>query len=232
MKVATKVLATTALLAIVSAPVARAADATVGVDVSSAYVFRGITLNDGFVAQPYMEVSGLPIDLGVWGNLDIDDMDGALESGQFSEIDIYASYAIPVEGVDASIGYTEYTYPNGGEADREIGLSLGLDLPLSPTLGLYYGLDGAIEENVYAEFGIGHELELAEGVGLSLGALIGYLYPETGEDGFHQYELSASLAYNIVSLGVKYIGQVDDEVLVDGAYDVEVVGTIGISHSF
>ncbi len=237
MKVVAKSVAAVALLALVAAPAARAAEATVGVDVSSAYVFRGVTLNDGAVAQPYLEVSGLPVDLGVWGNFDIDDYDGKLEDGEFSEIDIYGSYAIPVEGVDASVGYTEYAY--GRASDREVSLSVGLDLPLAPAVGLYYGLDGAIEEQFYADLSVGHDLELAEGVGLSLGGLISYIVQgdnATADDGLNQYEVSASLSYEFVSLGVKYIGQLDDDVLVDveegGGYDVEVVGTLGLSHSF
>jgi hypothetical protein len=232
MKKSAVTMLTAALVAAAAAPAVRAAEATVGVDVSSAYVFRGVTFNDGFVAQPYLEVSGLPIDLGVWGNFDIDDYDGAVDDGQFSEIDIYAAYALPVEAVDISLGYTEYTYPQGAEADREISLSFGLDLPLAPALGVYYGLDGGIDGNIYVDASVGHEMELAEGVGLSLGALIAYLEPDEGESGFHQYELSAALSYDIVSLGVTYYGQVDDDVLTDDAYDVEVVGTLGISHSF
>jgi hypothetical protein len=31
---------------------------------------------------------------------------------------------------------------------------------------------------------------------------------------------------------VTYYGQADDDVLTDEAYDVEVVGTLGLSHSF
>jgi hypothetical protein len=232
MKKSAVTMLTAALVAAAAAPAVRAAEATVGVDVSSAYVFRGVTFNDGFVAQPYLEVSGLPIDLGVWGNFDIDDYDGAVDDGQFSEIDIYAAYALPVEEVDISLGYTEYTYPQGAEADREISLSFGLDLPLAPALGVYYGLDGGIDGNIYVDASVGHEMELAEGVGLSLGALIAYLEPDEGESGFHQYELSAALSYDIVSLGVTYYGQVDDDVLTDDAYDVEVVGTLGVSHSF
>lgn len=235
-----KVLTTLAAVAAASMTVSStwAAEATVGVDINSAYVFRGVTLNDGFVAQPYLEVSGLPIDIGVWGNLDMDDYDGALEGGQFSEIDIYGSYAIPVEGVDASIGYTEYTYPNGGEADREIGLTVGAPegTIASPYLSLYYGLDGAIDSSLYIEAGIGHEMELDEGLVLGLGALVGYLSPDEGDDGFHQYEVSASLSYDILTAGVKYIGQLDDDVLADvedgGGYDVEFVGTIGLSYGF
>lgn len=233
-KVAIKVVAAAALLALVSAPAVRAADATVGLDVNSAYVFRGVTLNEGFVAQPYLDVSGLPIDIGVWGNLDLEDDDArGYDSGQFSEIDIYGSYSLPIEEVDVSIGYTEYTYPTGDlDADREISLNFGFDTVLAPTLGIFYGLDGAIEENFYAEAGVSHDVALTEEVGLNLGALIGYLDPEEGEDGFHQYGLSAALSYEFVTLGVAYYGQVDDDVLTDEAYDVEVVGTLGVSHSF
>lgn len=244
-----KSVAMAALLAVASSP-AMAAEATVGLDLASAYVFRGATFNDGLVAQPYLDVSGLPVDIGFWGNIDIDDYDNSYESGEFSEIDVWASYTLPIEGIDASIGYAEYTYPGlggaelvdgeavatRGVADREVSLSVGMDVPLAPAVGLYYGIDGGIEKNFYADFGIGHEMELAEGVGLSLGALIGYFVPDEGADGFNQYELSASLSYSFLSLGVTYVGQVDDEVLVDaedgGTYDVEVIGTLGMSYAF
>lgn len=235
-KVAIKVVAAAALLALVSAPAVRAADATVGVDVNSAYVFRGVTLNEGFVAQPYLEVSGLPIDIGVWGNFDIEDDDArSVDGGQFSETDFYGSYSLPVEEVDVSIGYTEYTYNNGDlDADREISLSFGLDTVLAPSLGIFYGLDGGIEEDFYAELSVGHDIALSEDLGLSLGALIGYKDPgaDGTESGLHQYALSAGLSYEFVSLGVTYYGQADDDVLTDEAYDVEVVGTLGLSHSF
>jgi len=240
-KVAIKVVAAAALLALVSAPAVRAADATVGVDVSSAYVFRGVTLNEGFVAQPYLDVSGLPIDIGVWGNWVIEEDDArGYDDTQFSEIDIYASYDLPIEAVGVSIGYTEYTYPTGDvDADREVSLSLSPnDTPLSPSIGVFYGIDGAIEENFYAEATVGHDIALTEELSLSLGALIGYLYPEEGEDGFNQYELSASLAYSFLSAGVTYIGQVDDDVLVDATpdnpfgHDEDLVFTVSASHSF
>lgn len=216
----------------------QAAEVTVGGDFASAYVFRGVTFNDGPVFQPYVDVAGLPgafagLEFGVWGNLDIDDFDDTLESGQFSEIDLYASYALPIEAVDASVSYTEYTYPGAeGDADREIGLSLGLDAILAPYVAVYYGVDGGIDQDLYAEAGIGYEVELAEGVGLALGGLIGFLEPDEGDSGLHQYELSASLSYGILSAGVAYIGQIDDDVLTDEAYDVEVVGIIGASYSF
>jgi len=231
-KVAVSV-AAAALSALVSVPAVKAAEASVGLDVKSAYVFRGVTLNENVVAQPYLEVSGLPIDLGVWANFDVesDDARGYTDS-QFSEVDIYGSYSLPIEAVDASIGYTEYTYPNGDlEADREVSLSVGLDVPLAPSVGVYYGLDGGIEENIYAQLGIGHDIELSEAIGLSLGGVVGYLNPDSGEDGFSHYELSASVSYDFLSVGVAYIDQIDDDVLGD-AYDTEVVGSVSASYDF
>ncbi len=215
-----------------------AAEVTVGADVASAYVFRGVTFNDGPVFQPYVDVAGFPgafegLEFGVWGNLDIDDYDGTLESGQFSEIDLYASYALPLEAVALSISYTEYTFPGAeDDADREIGLDLGLDVILAPYIAVYYGLDGGIEKDLYAEAGVGYGVELVDGLELELGALVGYLSPDEGDSGFHQYEVSAALAYGIFSASVAYIGQIDDDVLTDEAYDVEVVGTLGLAYTF
>jgi uncharacterized protein (TIGR02001 family) len=226
MKVATKVLATTALLAIVSAPVARAADATVGVDVANVYVFRGGTLSDEVQIQPYMEVSGLPVDLGVWASFDTD-------AESVIETDFYGSYGLPVEALDASIGYTEYSY--GAESfDREVSLSLGFDLPLAPSVGLYYMVDssGGYDGQFYSDLSVGHDIELAEGISLSLGALVSYIVQGDdieADDGLNHYEVSASLGYSMFSLGVTYIGEIDDKVL---TVDEDFVATIGISHSF
>lgn len=249
-KVAIKVIAASALLALVSAPVAKAAEASVGLDIASAYVFRGVTYNENFVAQPYLEVSGLPIDLGVWANYDIESDDArGYTDNQFSEVDIYASYSLPIEAVDVSIGYTEYLYPGvggdpvvdvgagtaestQGESDREVSLTLGLgDVLLAPSVGVYYGIDGGIEENLYAQADIGHEIALTEGLNLALGAAVGYLDPEEGEDGFSHYQVSASVTFAILTVGVTYIDTIDDDVLGDD-YDVELVGTVGLAYDF
>lgn len=230
-------------LAVAGLPgIADAAEASVGVDVASAYVFRGGTLNDGFVAQPYLEVDGIPgLTLGVWANYDIEDgledSNGVagVEGGNFSEIDLYASYALPIEAVDASVGYCEYTYPfGGGEADREFSLSLGLDVPLSPSIGVYYGVDGAIEDSLYVEAGAGYGFDLSDGVSLSVDVAAGYVDPDEGESGFSHAQGTAGLAFALgesgeLSAGVTYIAELDDEVLV---VDEEFVGTIGVSYSY
>lgn len=219
-----------------------AADASAGIDVSSAYIFRGATLNDGLVAQPYLEVSGIPgLTVGVWANYDIedglDDTNGAptVDGGNFSEIDLYVSYALPIDALDASVGYTEYTYPyGGGEADRELGLSLGMDAVVSPSLGIYYGVDGAIESSLYVEAGLSSGFDLGDGLSLSLDAVLGYSDPDEGESGFSHAQGSAGLGFALsesaeLSASVTYVMEMDDEVL---TVDEEFVGTVGISYSY
>ena len=213
-------------------------------DVASSYVFRGTTFNDGLAFQPGVEVTGLPITIGVWGNLDGGDYDNSLDSGQFSEIDLYASYALPVEFVGLSVGYTEYTYPSGGgAADRELNLSVEYEKGVTLGLSLNLGVDGGIDQSFYGEASVGYETDLADGVTLELGAAIAYLHPDAGEDGFSHVTASAGLGWGMFGIGVTYVGQIDDAVLPDYVpataeadavlgYDTEVIGSVGVSASF
>ena len=221
------------------------AETTVGLDIASAYIFRGTTINDSFVAQPSLEAVGHGVTLGTWANLDLDDSDnGAYEAGNISEVDLYASYELPlgITNLSISTGYSEYTYPRAGgsvgadgttvepvDADSEFNLVAEANLPLSPTLGVYYGVDGAIDQSVYTEATIGYEKELPAGLTGTAGALIAYLNPDEGEDGFSHAALSAGLEYGMFSVGITYFVETDDDVLV---IDEDVLGTIGFSHDF
>jgi len=223
--------------------IAAAASASASLDLASAYVFRGATFNDGLVLQPGLETDmGLPekagsLSLGVWGNLDLDDYDGALNDGEFSEIDLYGSYSLPVEAVDLGIGYTEYTYTSAGvEADREISLSAGLPVLLAPSLAAYYGVDGGIDKTLYLEAGLSHEQAITEALAATLEAAVGYVDPDEGEAGFSHYSATAGLGYKALSASVTYVGQIDDDVLADvedeGLYDVDVYGVLGLAYEW
>lgn len=213
------------------------ATVSLSADLASAYVFRGATFNDGAVLQPGIKVSGLPVTVGVWGNFDIEDYDGALNDSQFSEIDIYAAYALPFEAVSLSLGYCEYTYPGAeAEADKEAQLSISIPVILSPSLSINYGVDGGIEKSLYMEAGISHGFAPVAGVTTGLKASAGYLEPDEGESGFSHYTVTASAAYDIFSLSLNYVGQIDDDVLPDtedgGLYDVGFYATLGIAKEF
>lgn len=235
-----------AVAAMVAAVAAQAADVSIYSDFASAYVFRGVTLNDGFVMQPGAEISGFPIDekfgsvaVGIWANYDINDIGDGQE---FSEVDYYVSYSLPVELIDVGVTYTEYTYPgaSGGDSDREIALSLGSAIG---TNGLYtsvtfnYGLGGAIENDLYILGALEYETDLTEALSASAGVTVGYLVSDSGADGFNDATASIGLGYALtenwsVGAGLTYIAQLDDEVLSDAAYDVSLLASVGISCDF
>jgi len=172
-------------------------------------------------------VEGLTI--GTWANFDIDDSDdGTVDGGNFSEIDLYMSYDVPISEdcpFGASLGYTEYTYPRStADADREVSIVGSLDTMLSPSLGVYYGVDGAINSDLYVEAAVGHEIEVTESKTLALGAMLAYSDPDQGEDGFSHASLSSGLSCGPITLSVAWIIETDDDVL---DVDEEVVGTLG-----
>ena len=103
-----KIITTTIAAGMVAA--VASAEVSVTTDFASAYVFRGVTLNDGVVIQPGIEASGLgmpeqygSVAVGAWGNYDLDDYAPAGAVGSsFQETDWYGSFSLPefVEGLD------------------------------------------------------------------------------------------------------------------------------------
>ncbi len=136
-----------ALSLVISAAYAQDAGSSVagsaGVEVNSAYIFRGATVNDEVNVSPTIEASSEGLTVGAWGNFDTD-------MEEFTEIDLYVSYDLALDlPVDVSVGYTEYTYPTAGApedggaaADRELNAVLSQEGALSPSLFVGVGVDG------------------------------------------------------------------------------------------
>ncbi len=231
MKKATAVMA--AVMTVATVAMATGVETTLSLDAASAYVFRGVTFNDGPVMQPGMEVWIGRFSIGAWGNLDLGDYDGILEKNQFSEIDVYATYALPLEFMDMAIEYVEYTFPGTEEkAEREFALTLGLDTTLSPTLLAAYGFGGGIKDDLYIELGVGYQMDVTDRSSLEMGATLGYLNPNEGDSGFSCYTLALGAAWGPLYARVTYVGQIDDNVLTDDVYDVRVYGLLGVAYSF
>lgn len=244
------------LVAVAAAGAVRAADVSASADFASAYVFRGVTLNNGLVFQPGAKISGFPIPeeygsvaVGTWANYDLSDGDRDLPKNEFSEIDYYVTYTLPVKVVDLSATYTEYTYPNSGgtEADKEIALSAGKaigETGLYPSISANYGLGGAVEDSWYIQGGLDYTKKLTEAITLSSGVKVAYLISDTGNDGFNDATAKLGLSYALtenwaINGSLNYVAQLDDDVLGDADYNTGTLGydkdffaTIGLSCNF
>ena len=153
----------------------------VGLDVAalSSYVWRGQTLNDKMVVQPSLTASKAGFAINTWANYNVD---GAYD-GDFSEVDLTASYSQAVGPVALGAGLVQYTFPNqtlaveDGEdvaypGTVEVYASAGLpDVPLAPTLTVYRDVDEI--DGTYGMLAVGHSFELAAAVSLSLSASLG-----------------------------------------------------------
>jgi len=206
--------------------------AEAGIDVVSAYVFRGETLNDEVNVQPALSGTWGALGLGTWGNFNTD-------SSQFDEIDYTASYDLPTGDdcpVGASLGYTEYTYPTqldaagaGLEADREVSLTLSpVDFPFGTSVMVAYGIEGPyLDEGIYVEVNAGHDLELNEDITLNGSATVGIeLGDNVVDTGLAFVALGVGTAVGPIDIGVTFIIETDDGVRL---VDEDVVGTASIS---
>jgi len=236
--------ALTAIVSALSVPQAMAADVTAAADINSAYVWRGLTFNDGIVIQPSIDVAAGGFGFNVWGNLDVDDYNDTRDSGEFSEVDLTVSYSFDIGPVGASVGYIEYLFPAGGASTSEIFASTSMDIiyGISAGLELYYDIDQV--DDFYATASIGYALDINEKLGLELGGLISYAgkdftaaYAGGTDSGFFNYILSASLSYAIsdtlsTGINVNYTDSMESDALPDSAMDSDIYGGISMAYTF
>lgn len=235
---------------------ATAATATVALDTYSAYMWRGLTFNDGFVLQPSIDVSANGFAINVWANYDLDDYNGVVEENQFSEIDLTASYAFKLGAVDASVGIIEYafptTYPTSYNGDPKAvkntaevfaGLSYDLGRGFVVSSKLYYDIDEV--NDFYMTAGLGYSYSVNDKTTLGLSGLISYAgddfaafyAPDSTDGGFFNYMLTASVKYMVtdafgVSANINYTDSMDDNVLPDTNVDTTLFGGVSLTYTF
>lgn len=234
---------------------AEAADVTLGADVVSSYVWRGITLNKDVVVQPELTVeheSGLA--LGIWSNFDIGDDDGTYAEREFSEIDFDLSYTRAVGPVEVSVGYIEFTYPGAFDvheiteevshapSDREVYVGVAADVAALPGLSL----DLTVYQNItasdttYALLSAEYGYEVLDGLTLSLVGTAAYGAKGVtagGKSGLHDYLIGLNAEQTVtealtVSAFVNYVGALDSDVLPKEFIREDVFGGVGLAYAF
>jgi len=234
-----------------AASLVQGADVSAGVELNSAYVWRGITLNDGTVLQPSLLLQKESFEVYFWGNINIGDYDGTLETDEFSEIDIDVSYGTEALGLSVTLGVIQYLYPNDGSmistngdpivqsgtAEVYAKLSREIGKGVSLSLDAFYDFDEV--KDGYGKLILSHDGKIGN-VLVTTGASIaiagrGREWTETGADGLHDYEVYMNLAYVMESgLGlsgrIAYTGSADEDVLPE--QDTDVYGGIGLKYLF
>ncbi|MPY88937.1 MAG: hypothetical protein GEU99_13535 [Luteitalea sp.] len=183
-----------------------------GIDVGSAYFFRGIIQEtEGFIGQPFLEgsitlyeadsgLTSASVTGGLWNSmhsgptgLDGNNADPEL----WYEADFYTSLALGFQNdVETSLTYTAYMSPNsvfGTVKELAVGFSHG-GLPMSPYATLAFEIDGQADgganEGVYLELGaeapipVSADLPVSFSVPVAVGLSLSdyYEHPLSGED--------------------------------------------------
>ncbi len=227
---------------------ATAATATAAMDVNSAYVWRGLTFNNGLVLQPSIDVSANGFAVNVWGNYDVADYDGAVDDNHFSEVDLTASYAFKLGVVDATVGVVEYTFPSTATSNApstgEIFAGLGYDLGAGFVVStkLYYDFDQV--DDFYLTAGLAYAYTLNDKTTLGLSGVISYAgedfasaYGNGTDSGFFNYVLTASVKYMVtdkfgIGANINYTDSMDNDVLADSKVDTTLFGGINLTYTF
>jgi len=151
------------------------------VDLVSRYVWRGFDLlpDNHAAIQPSLTVdlgrSGFSLNL--WSSFALAQRDIFKYA---DEIDLTLSYefAMP-EGWELSAGFTHYAFWFAEDfsfkdsTSQEVYVTAArTDLPLSPTLSLYYDVN--LGSGLYVTLGGSHELKVSETIGMEMGGLIGF----------------------------------------------------------
>ena len=191
-----------AILIATAAPAgpATAQSASIGADIVSRYVWRGIDFGESMSVQPALTVGIAGFEFGAWGSYSI-----SASGSSANENDLWASFTYEFSsGASVSVGVTDYYFPGPGaegftEGDAHTQeLSVSLSGPESFPVSIFAGILTDDDNSLYVEAGM--SLGTIEGV--ELGAHAGMVTGEsefygTGDDGQINFGVAASKALQI-----------------------------------
>ena len=203
------------------------------------YVWRGWNLSGSKpVLQGGVDVSAKGFTLSYWSNIQLSS-DDVYRSGEATETDTTIDYSFDVNDmVSMSVGHIFYAL-DGINDTAEFYVGASANTLLSPSLTVYWDYDEATDAGLFFSASIGHDFELMDKLGLSLGALVSYNdgsdYSTGDYSDWHNYELSAGLSYALadqVSVDASYIFSDPISDAAKDTIDTEMVSSISVTFSF
>ena len=189
---------------------------TTGMDLTSAYLFRGIPQHSGgTIAQPYIDLGiafghGVTANVGGWNSVH-----STAAAGNWYESDYYGAVTFTAGRVKPGVLYTSYTSPADSFATvRELAGVLAFDdsassFPLSPKVILAFELgsgsaDGGAGKGTYLELGVRPTVPLAPKATLAIPIKTGlglnkYYEGPTGDNRFGFFDTGLQLSVPVAS---------------------------------
>ena len=241
----------TAVAMMLVAPTGNAADVTVGADLNSAYVWRGVTVNEDLVIQPSIDVAHPNgWDVEVWGNLDIGDNNNQIDNDrEFSEVDVTLSYKVrQVEQANLTIGNITYVFPKSDSREtNEIFLKLDKGSALGAgeitgSFGVYYDWDQV--DDYYGDVGVTYSHPASDQLSVDLSAQVGFAgsdfaghYGKGTSSGLFNWNATIALNYAVnesvaVSGFIAHTDSADSSVLGSQKTEVDVYGGVSANYAF
>ncbi len=186
-------------------------DATLDVDISSKYVWRGVNFVNDWVLQPSVAFSSSGFKFSVWGNMELTGWNSGVypksPKNRFTEFDTSLEYRGAHGKGDWWLGYVDYQFPGTGAARFQEWYG-GVSLDQSwgaPALTVYKGANANV--GTYLTLGVTRSVKTGLTGKMStcdLCALIGYgdkkgnnfLYG-SNKAGFTDLNLSATTSFEI-----------------------------------
>ena len=149
---------------------ATAQSASIGADIVSRYVWRGIDFGESMSVQPFLTVGRGGFEAGAWASYSI-----SASGAGANENDFWMTYTVETSnGASFAVGFTDYYFP-APRADgftyksaHTMEFSLAFSGPESFPLSLFAGLVSDDDNPLYIEAGL--PLALVDGVDLGLRA--------------------------------------------------------------
>lgn len=143
--------------AMLTAGVASALDASVDLSVQSAFIWRGMILNDKPVFQPSVTANAGAFSGTVWANMDLTADYG--HQGEVNEVDYIVTYTRGLGPAELTLTGYAYTFPHtGATSTEEVWASVKLATFASPTLTVVRSVQAV--QGWYVLLAVSHDLGL------------------------------------------------------------------------